>query len=368
MIPVNTPLFNGNEKKYLNECIDTGWISSEGPFVERFEKEMATYVGREFATACANGSAALDIAIKALELQKGDEVIMPSFTIISCAQALVAQGIVPVLVDSDFYTFNMNIDVIEEKITPQTKAIMMVHIYGLTVDIDPILALAKKYHLKIIEDAAQMHGQEYKGKKCGSFGDISTFSFYPNKQITTGEGGMVLTNDASLDKRAKSLRNLCFTSNRFVHDELGWNYRMTNMQAALGVAQLEQINTIVEKKRAIGNLYNELLKDIHTINLPIPKTSYCENIYWVYAITLKDEYNANAKDIMNKLAEYKIGTRPFFYPMHQQPVFNQMGLFLETHLPVSEKLYEKGFYIPSGLGLSLEDIQEVSKILHKVLV
>ncbi len=367
MIPVNTPLLNGNEKKYLNECIDTGWISSEGPFVERFEKEMAAYVGREFATACANGSAALDIAVKALELQKGDEVIMPSFTIISCAQSLVMQGISPVLIDSDVHTFNMNVEEIEAKITPKTKAIMMVHIYGLTVDIDPILALAKKYNLKIIEDAAQMHGQEYKGKKCGSFGDISIFSFYPNKHITTGEGGMVLTNDEHLDKRAKSLRNLCFSSNRFVHEELGWNYRMTNMQAALGVAQLEQIDAIVHKKRVIGNRYNELLKDINTINLPIPKTSYCENIYWVYAITLKDEYKKSAKEIMDELAQYKIGTRPFFYPMHQQPVFNKMGLFLDTHLPNSEKLYEQGFYIPSGLALTQEDIEEVSNILHKVL-
>lgn len=367
MIPVNTPLLNGNEKKYLNECIDTGWISSEGPFVERFEKEMAAYVGREFATACANGSAALDIAVKALELKNGDEVIMPSFTIISCAQSLVMQGITPVLVDSDLHTFNMNAEEIEAKITPKTKAIMMVHIYGLTVDIDPILALAKKYNLKIIEDAAQMHGQEYKGKKCGSFGDISIFSFYPNKHITTGEGGMVLTNDEHLDKRAKSLRNLCFSSNRFVHEELGWNYRMTNMQAALGVAQLEQIDAIVHKKRVIGNRYNELLKDINTINLPIPKTSYCENIYWVYAITLKDEYKKSAKEIMDELAQYKIGTRPFFYPMHQQPVFNKMGLFLNIHLPNSEKLYEKGFYIPSGLALTQEDIKKVSDVLHKVL-
>ncbi|MFA7083357.1 MAG: DegT/DnrJ/EryC1/StrS family aminotransferase [Arcobacteraceae bacterium] len=368
MIPVNEPLLNGNEKKYLNECIDTGWISSEGPFVTRFENEMAAYVGRKFATTCANGSAALDIAIKALELQKDDEVIMPSFTIISCAQSLVMQGITPVLIDSDLHTFNMNVEEIEAKITPKTKAIMMVHIYGLTVDIDPILALAKKYNLKIIEDAAQMHGQEYKGKKCGSFGDISIFSFYPNKHITTGEGGMVLTNDEHLDKRAKSLRNLCFSSNRFVHEELGWNYRMTNMQAALGVAQLEQIDAIVHKKRVIGNRYNELLKDINTINLPIPKTSYCENIYWVYAITLKDEYKKSAKEIMDELAQYKIGTRPFFYPMHKQPVFNKMGLFLDTYLPNSEKLYEKGFYIPSGLALTQEDIIEVSDVLHKVLV
>jgi perosamine synthetase len=262
----------------------------------------------------------------------------------------------------------MNVEEIESKITSKTKAIMIVHIYGLSVDIDPILALAKKYNLKIIEDAAQMHGQEYKGKKCGSFGDISIFSFYPNKHITTGEGGMVLTNDEHLDQRAKSLRNLCFSSQRFVHEELGWNYRMTNMQAALGIAQLEQIDTIIHKKRVIGNSYNELLNDINTINLPITKTSYCENIYWVYAITLKDDYKKSAKEIMEELGEYKIGTRPFFYPMHKQPIFNKMGLFMNMQLPNSEKLYEKGFYIPSGLALTQEDIKEVSDILHKVLV
>lgn len=368
MIPVNEPLLNGNERKYLNECIDTGWISSEGPFVNRFEHEMASYVGRKYATACANGSAALDIAVKALELKKGDEVIMPTFTIISCAQALVTQGITPILIDSDFVTFNMNVKDIENKITSKTKAILMVHIYGLTVDIDPIIVLAKKYNLRIIEDAAQMHGQEYKGKRCGSFGDISIFSFYPNKNITTGEGGMILTDDEYLDKRSKSLRNLCFSSQRFIHEELGWNYRMTNLQAALGVAQLEKIDEIVAKKRWMGNLYTKLLKDIEAINLPLIQTDYCRNIYWVYAITIKENYSKNAKDVMNELADYKIGTRPFFYPMHKQPVFNKMSLFVNEVLPNSEKLYERGFYIPSGLALKENQIHEVSEILHKVFV
>jgi len=368
MVPVNSPLFNGNEKKYLNECIDTGWVSSEGPFVKRFENDMAQYVGRRFATACANGSAAIDIAVKALGLKKGDEVIMPSFTIISCAQSLVTQGLIPVFVDSHFDTFNMIVDDIEASITPKTKAIMIVHIFGLTVDVDPILRIAKKFNLKIIEDAAEMHGQEYKQKKCGSFGDISLFSFYPNKQITTGEGGMVLTDSVELDTKAKELRNLCFTANRFVHEELGWNYRMTNMQAALGVAQLEEIEAIVEKKRYIGNVYNALLKDIDVINLPIAKKDYCENIYWVYAITLKNRCSKTAKEVMEELGELKIGTRPFFYPMHKQPVFKKMGLFLDDYLPNSELLYEKGFYIPSGIALTMAQMEEVSDAMHKVLI
>tara|TARA_B100000902_G_C27299045_1_gene911716 strand:- start:288 stop:1415 length:1128 start_codon:yes stop_codon:yes gene_type:complete len=367
IIPVNTPFFQGNEKKYLTECIETGWISSEGPFVKKLEQGIASYVGRKYATACANGSAALDIAVSALELKSGDEVIMPSFTIISCAQSIVTRGAKPVLVDCDYRTFNMKVEDIENKITSNTKAIMIVHIYGLSVDVHPILKLAKKHNLKIIEDAAEVLGLEYDNKKCGSFGDISTFSFYPNKHITTGEGGMVLTNDEHLDKRAKSLRNLCFTEDRFIHEEIGFNYRMTNMQAALGVAQLEQIDKMIEKKRWIGNSYNEYLKDIECINLPLTKTNLCENIYWVYAITLKDDYHKSPKKVMQELSDFNIGTRPFFYPMHKQPVFKKMKLFDNEEMPNSEKLYERGFYIPSGLGLSLEQISEVSKILKMVL-
>jgi len=368
MIMVNEPLLDGNEKKYLNECIDTGWISSEGPFIKKFESQMAHYVGRKYATACSSGTAALDIAVSALNLQEGDEVILPSFTIISCAQALTKLGIKPVLVDSEYDTFNMKVKDIESKITPKTKAIMIVHVFGLTVDVDPIINLAKRYKLRVIEDAAQMHGQEYKSQKCGSFGDISIFSFYPNKHITTGEGGMVLCSDEILDKRSKSLRNLCFGEQRFIHEEIGFNYRMTNMQAALGVAQLERIDQIVEKKRWIGETYNELLQDLDMINLPIKVTNYCENIYWVYAITLKDDFSRTAKQIMSKLEDCKIGTRPFFYPMHQQPVFNKAGLFLQDKFPNSEKLYEKGFYIPSGLALTKNQAVKVSDALHKVLL
>lgn len=368
MVMVNEPMLGGNEKKYIDECINTNWISSEGPFVERFESQMANFVGRKYATACSNGTAALDIAVSILDLHEGDEVIMPSFTIISCAQALINKGIRPILLDSDLQTFNINVDTIEEKITSKTKAIMIVHIYGLTVDVDPVLALAKKYNLKIIEDAAEVIGQTYQGKQCGSFGDVSTFSFYPNKHITTGEGGMVFCDDKLLDEKAKSYRNLCFGEDRFIHDEIGNNYRMTNMQAALGVAQLENIDKAVNKKRYIGNAYNNLLKDIRAINLPIAKTDFCENIYWVYSITIKDDYSKTAKDVMAELSHYNIGTRPFFYPMHKQPVFNRMGLFLDDDLPNSEKLYNKGFYIPSGLALTDEQMLKVSFALHKVLL
>ena len=249
-IPVNEPLLNGNEKKYLCECIDTGWISSEGPFVKEFEQKMSASAGRKYGVAVANGTAALEVAVQALGIGEGDEVIMPSFTIISCAMAVTKLGAVPVLVDSDLYTWNMNVDEIEAKITSKTKAIMIVHLYGLPVEVDKVLELAKKYNLKVIEDAAEMHGQKYKGKPCGSFGDISTFSFYPNKHITTGEGGMVVTDDEELAERCRMLRNLCFRKDvRYVHDEISDNYRFTNLQAAVGLAQLERLDEFVERKR-----------------------------------------------------------------------------------------------------------------------
>jgi perosamine synthetase len=368
MIPVNTPLLGGNEKKYLNECIDTGWISSEGPFINRFEKEFSKYIGRNYGIAVANGSAALDIAIQALNLTKGDEVIMPTFTIISPAASVVRAGATPVLVDSKEDTWNMDVSQIEAKITNRTKAILVVHIYGLPVEMDVIMDIAQRYNLKVIEDAAELHGQTYKGIKCGTFGDISIFSFYPNKHITTGEGGMVMTDDAVIAERCKSLRNLCFLpERRFVHEELGWNYRMTNLQAALGVAQLEQIDNFIEKKRHIGKLYSRLLSNINHVVLPLDTTDYADNIYWVFGLIVKDSSPFLVSEICQKLADLKIGTRPFFYNMHQQPVFNKMGLFIGEFYPVAEAMAENGFYIPSGLGLIDSEIYSVSEALINIL-
>lgn len=366
MIPVNVPLLNGNEKKYLEECIDSGWISSEGPFVSRFENEFSKYVGKDYGIAVSNGSAALDVAIKALNFEKGSEVICPTFTIISPVQSLISQGLVPVLVDSNEDTWNMDVHQIEAKITSKTKAILVVHIYGLPVDMNPILQLAKKNNLKIIEDAAEMHGQTYNGKKCGAFGDVSIFSFYPNKHITTGEGGMILTSDANIAERCKKLRNLCFEKERrFVHKEIGWNYRMTNMQAALGVAQLEQIDTIIQRKRAIGKKYNEHFSNKIDLHLPLAQTKYAENIYWVYGLIAKTE--EQSVRVQKKLGELKIGTRPFFWCMHEQPVFNNLGFFNSNKFPVAEKLARNGFYIPSGLGITNTQIDEVAENLIKII-
>lgn len=368
MIPVNEPLLDGNEKKYLLECVETGWISSEGPFIRKFESQFAETVGRKHAIAVANGSMALDAAVAALGLESGDEVILPSFTIISCAAAIVRSGAVPVVVDSNAQTWNIDVARIEELITPRTKAIMVVHIYGLPCDMDPLLALAEKYGLRIIEDAAEMHGQTYRGRPCGSFGDLSTFSFYPNKHITTGEGGMILTDSDEFAEKCRGLRNLCFIQERrFVHEELGWNMRMTNMQAALGVAQLERLPSFVERKRAMGALYTELLQGHPGLELPLVETSYARNIYWVYGIVLDEALNFDAKEAMRRLSEAGVGTRPFFWPMHEQPVFHRMGLFAQTLCPVAERIARRGFYIPSGMALKEEQIRTVAKVVREVI-
>lgn len=367
-ILVNEPLLDGNEKKYLNECIDTGWISSEGPFVKQFEEQFAARMGRKYGIAVSNGSVAIDAAVIALGIGPGDEVILPTFTIISCAAAIVRAGAVPVVVDCDPSTWNIDINQIEDKITPRTKAIMVVHIYGLPVDMEPVLALADKYGLQIIEDAAEMHGQTYKDRPCGSFGAISTFSFYPNKHITTGEGGMLLTDDEHLAQRCRSLRNLCFQPHsRFVHEELGWNFRMTNLQAAMGVAQLERLDEFVARKRRMGQFYTELLSDIPSLQLPVLQTDYATNIYWVYGIVLKDDVPFDAKEAMRRLEQYKIGTRPFFWSMHEQPIFRKMGLFDKVSCPVAERIARRGFYIPSGLALTFEQMEQVVRTLKEVM-
>lgn len=371
-IPVNEPLLNGNEKKYLCECIDTGWISSEGPFVKEFEQKMSAGVNRTYGIAVSNGTAALEVAVQALGIKEGDEVIMPAFTIISCAMAVTKVGAVPVLVDSDLHTWNMNVNEIEAKITSKTKAIMIVHLYGLPIEVDKVLTLAKRYNLKVIEDAAEMHGQTYNGMPCGSFGDISTFSFYPNKHITTGEGGMVVTDDEGLAERCRMLRNLCFRKDvRYVHDEISDNYRFTNLQAAVGLAQLERLEEFVEKKRQMGRYYTEKLCDTDGLILPVEKTDYADNIYWVYGIVLGKNINADNRIIQKLLAEEGIGSRTFFWCMHEQPVYQKQGLFADETYPNAEYLARKGFYIPSGLALTKEQMDQVvvgvKNVMRKII-
>jgi len=366
-VPVNEPLLDGNEKAYLCQCVETGWISSEGPFVTRLEEGMAARTGRRHGIAVCNGSAALEVAVAALDLGPGDEVIMPTFTIISCAAAIVRSGAIPVVVDADPATWNMNVDQVAQKITPRTRAIMVVHIYGLPVDMEPILTLAERHDLYVIEDAAEAIGQNYYGRPCGSFGDISVLSFYPNKHVTTGEGGMVLTNDEQLATRCRSLRNLCFQERRFVHDELGWNFRMSNLQAAVGVAQLERLDEFVERKRRMGQFYSELLADIPELQTPVVETPYARNVYWVYGVVLRNDVPLTALEAMRSLAAEGIGTRPFFFPMHEQPVLRRAQLFQDAACPVAERLARRGFYLPSSIGLREEQMVRVVESCRRIL-
>lgn len=367
-IPVNEPLLDGNEKKYLCECIDTGWISSEGPFVKEFEQKMSERVGRKYGIAVSNGTAALEVAVQALGIQRGDEVIMPTFTIISCAMAVTKLGAVPVFVDSDLSSWNMKVEEIETKITDRTKAIMVPHLYGLPVEIDQVLQIAEKYSLMVIEDAAEMHGQTYRGKACGSFGNVSTFSFYPNKLVTTGEGGMIVTDNEELAERCRIIRNLCFTKDvRYVHDEISDNYRFTNLQAAVGLAQLERLDEFIERKRAIGKYYTERLHGVDGLILPIEHTDYADNIYWVYGLVLREEICAGNREVQKLLAEEGIGSRTFFWCMHEQPVYRNVGMYTGETYPNAEYLARKGFYIPSGLALTEEQMEEVADKMIKIM-
>lgn len=376
MIPVNEPLLDGNEGQYLQECIDSGWISSEGPFVEQFEQKMAASTGRKFAVAVTNGTAALELALAALMLEPGSMVVVPTFCIISCAAAVIRNGCLPLFVDADPLTWNLDVsklaELLEEQINRKgnrrLKAIMAVHTYGLPVDMEPLQALADRYGLAVIEDAAEMHGQCYRGRACGSFGAVSAFSFYPNKLVTTGEGGMVLTDDPLLAERCRSLRNLCFQSERrFVHEELGYNFRMSNLQAAVGVAQLERLDGFVVRKREMGKMYNSLLSGCDALQLPLASTDYAENIYWVYGVVLKDIFGSNAEAVTKELAGEGVATRPFFWPMHEQPVFRRMGLEGQGSFPVAERLARRGFYIPSGLALTTAQIEKVVYAVSRVL-
>jgi perosamine synthetase len=376
MIPVNEPLLGERESKYVSECLRTGWISSAGKFIDEFEQKWASYCGRRYGIAVSNGTTALQVAVGCLGLEPGDEVIMPSFTIVSCALAVICNDAVPVLVDSEPATWCMDVNQIQSKITPRTRAIMPVHIYGHPVDMDPVLQIADTYGLSIIEDAAEVHGAEYlsgrttnqsKWRRCGSFGNLSCFSFYANKLITTGEGGMVLTDDAALADKARSLRNLCFQpQRRFYHENLGFNYRLTNLQAALGVAQLERIEEIVARKRWMGNEYNRRLKGLPGLQLP-REEAWAKHVYWMYGVVLADEMEMDATEFARRLRDQRVETRPFFLGMHEQPVFHKRKLFLDERYPVAEALARQGLYLPSGLALTEEQLSQVCDAVRKVL-
>ncbi len=376
MIPVNEPLIGEKEIEYVLDCLKTGWISSSGKYLESFEQAWASYCGKSYGVAVSNGTTALQIAVACLGLQPGDEVILPTFTIISCAQAVTYNGGIPVLVDSEPRTWCLDTSQLAARITPRTKAIMPVHIYGHPVEMDPIIALAKQHQLMIIEDAAEAHGAEYLSNsstpdeawhRCGSLGDISVFSFYANKLVTTGEGGMVLTDDPRIAEHARSLRNLCFQPHRrFYHTELGHNFRLTNLQAAIGLAQIERMPETIHKKRWIGETYTRRLKHLQAIQLPVEET-WAKQVYWMYGLVLNESTGFDAAEFSRLLLAEGIETRPFFLGMHEQPVFRAMGLFSGQSYPVAERIARQGLYLPSGLTLTETQLESVCQAVEKIL-
>ena len=375
VIPVNEPLVGAREEQYVLDCLRSGWISSAGAYLERFETEFARYCGRRFGVAVANGTVALELALECLDLRPGAEVILPTFTIISCAQAVVYAGATPVLIDADPLTWCMKTDEIAAKLTPRTRAIMAVHIYGHPVDMDPVRELAREHELAVVEDAAEAHGAEYlhgwRGdagtwKRCGSFGEMSCFSFYANKVITTGEGGMVLTDDPAIAARLRSRKNLCFQPRRFFHEELGHNFRLTNVQAAIGLAQLERVDEMIERKRRAAAQYAERLKGVEGLQLPV-EHAWARSVYWMYGVVLDEATGWTAAPAAAFLREQQVETRPFFLGMHAQPVLRSRGLFRRETYPVADRLAQQGLYLPSGLALTAEQIDRVCEAVKKML-
>lgn len=366
MIPVNEPFISKNAVKYVTDCIKTGWISSSGKYIEIFEKKFAKFIGTKHAITTTSGTTALHLAIVSLGIKKGDEVILPSHTMMASAAAVVYTGATPVFADCKRDTWNMDVTKIEKLITKNTKAIMPVHIYGLPVDMDPIITLAKKYKLYIIEDAAESLGARYKKKMTGSIGTFGCFSFYANKILTTGEGGMVTTNSDKLAKIARELKDLAHSSKRrFLHNKIGYNYRMTNMQAALGVAQFEEVKDYISKKEWMASLYNNKLSKIEGLSLPV-QSKDSNNVYWMYGLLVEDSFGINRDQLKIKLFEKGVDTRTFFIPMHMQPALKKLGFTKNSKCPVSEEISRKGLYLPSGLAITMEQINTVCSKIYEI--
>ena len=356
MIPVNEPLITKSDARAVYDSIKKGWISSAGPQVKIFETKFKKMIKKKYCSLVSNGTAALEIAVKSLNLKKNSEVIIPNFTIISNALAVQKQNLKPILIDCDLNNWNMKIEDIENAITKNTKAIIATHIYGYPIDMVKIKSICKKYNLYLIEDAAEMIGHKFKKKYCGSFGDISTFSFYSNKHITTGEGGAILTNSKKLDSKIKDLRNLCFGRiNRYNHSDLGWNYRFTNIQASLGLSQLKRIKKIIREKKKIGKIYYKYLKNNNNIYIQKPRIKNFSNVYWVVGVVIKE-----------KLAKLGIETRSFFWPMHKQEVFKKLKIKFNGNFPNSEYLCKYGFYLPSSLNLTEKKIKFICNNLSNL--
>lgn len=367
MIPVNRPIIAKKAFNYVTDCLKTGWVSSSGRYVTLFEEKFAKFLGVRYALTTTSGTTALHLALATLRIGPDDEVILPTLTMGACPMSILYTGAKPVLVDSDPETYNLNPEKIEEKITKKTKAVMVVHLYGHPAEMDQILKIAKKYKLIVVEDAAEAHGATYKGKKTGNFGKINAFSFYANKIITTGEGGMVVTNSKKLYERAKALKDLAHSpKKRFLHTELAFNYRLTNLQAALGLAQLEEVKKYLKIKRQMADFYQEKLKNINGLILPKEKRGV-KSVYWMYAVLVEKAFPLTKNQLVKKLAENGIETRDFFIPVHQQPAFRKMGLFKDEEYPVAERLSKIGLYLPSGLGNTKAEIKKVCQVILSIV-
>ncbi len=365
MISVCEPVLNGREMQYVVDCLETNWISSTGKYIDRFERQFSAYCGVPYGVACSSGTTAIHLALVALGIGPGDEVIIPDFTLIVSANMVIQAGARPVLVDVDPRTWCIDPNLIEAKITPRTRAIMAVHMYGHPCDMEAIADIARRHNLYVLEDCAEAHGAEVNGNKVGALGDAGCFSFYGNKILTTGEGGMVVCKDRQLAERMQLLRNQGFGEPRFVHQVTAFNYRLTNIQAAIGLAQSEMVEEKVERKCWIGKTYNELLAGQHDFTLP-HEEPWAKNVYWMYGVLIEKSLGVTKDGLMAKLKQKGVDTRSFFCPMSLQPVFrhdNPLFPDVSGDYPVSVDLWNRGLYLPSGLSLTHDQIEEVVRKL-----
>ena len=361
MIPIAEPSFEGNELEYVTECIRSGWVSSLGEYVKRFEQGFAAYCGVRHGVATHNGTVALHLALAALGIGPGDEVILPTLTFVATANAVTYTGARPVFADSEPHTWNIAPEAAAQAFSPRTRAIIAVHLYGHPADMEPLRALAEQHGLTLIEDAAEAHGARYKGQRVGSLSDVAVFSFFGNKIITTGEGGMVLTDDSTLAERCFFLENQArHKENPYWHPEIGYNYRMTNVQAALGVAQLERIEELVAIRIRNAAHYESRLSEVPGLSLP-PNAEWAENVYWMYSVVIEDAFGLDRDTLRNRLRQRGIDARPAFYPIHTLPMYDQSERF-----PVAEELGRKGLNLPSGATLTPEQVDLVCDAVMEI--
>lgn len=356
-LPVEMPALAGNEKAYVMDCLDSTWTSSTGKYVDRFQRAFAEFCGVRHAVTCSNGTVALHVALAALGIGPGDEVLVPTLTFVATANAVTYCGAIPVFVDAEPDTWNVDPSLVPAKITPRTKAIIVVHLFGHPVDMDPVTAVARKHGLAVVEDAAQAHGAEYKGRRVGSLGDVATFSLYGNKIITTGEGGAVVTDNAALAGRVRQLVGQGMDpSRRYWFPIVGYNYRMTNVTAAIGLAQPEKASWHLERRIEVARAYLDRLGPLPHLHLPVEKP-WARNVYWMFSVILRDHVQVSRDDVMTAMATRGIETRPFFPPMHVLPPYQSAAA--GQHFPVAERLASRGLTLPTWAGLEPADVEYV---------